>query len=279
MKVGLISMQFYDNRPKGSVGSSRIRGDWIAKYWDECELYSTGKRYDVLIFQKAYWEEMVKRFKGIKVFDACDPDWLEHRPVIEVIRNCDGVVTSSEALAKQIRKFDIGGKPVMCIPDRVDLEWSKPVHGVHTGEAKSCVYFGYSGNARVVLDSAIDSLRKYGIELTVISDQPYHSADHFVRYDVETVNEEIVNHDFVLLPPAPSNNYRFKFKSNNKTIQSKALGMPVVHRGDDLKKYMSGKEREKARKQGLEEVKKLWDVRLSVVAYKKFIKRLIDKRR
>ena len=276
LKVGLISMQFYDNRPKDSVGSSRIRGDWICKYWDECELYSTGKSYDVLIFQKSYWQDMVKRFKGIKIFDICDPDWLDHRPVVEIIRNCDGVVTSSEALAKQIRKFDIGGKPVLCIPDRVDLEWSKPVHGEHKGTAKSCVYFGYSNNANVVLDATVDPLRNMGIELTVISDQPYHSADHFVKYDADTVNEELVKHDFILLPNAPSSNYRFKFKSNNKTVQAWALGMPVVHDGEDLKRFMKGEEREMERVLRLKEVKEKWDVRMSVVEWKLFIKELIE---
>lgn len=273
MKIGLITMEFFENRKPGTVGSSRIRGDWIAKYWDECEPYQIGKKYDALIFQKAYWKDMVENFDGLKIFDICDPDWLEPRPVVEMINRCDGVVISTEALAKQLRKFDIS-VPVVCIPDRVDLEWSKPVKRLHKGKAKSVVYFGYSTNARVVLDSAVNGLRKRGLSLTVISDMPFHSNDYFVEYDPDTVNEEIISHDIVLLPKAPSSNYRFQFKSNNKTIQSWALGMPVATNGEELDRFMDGGEREKERVRRLEEVREKWDVRLSVKEWKKFISKL-----
>ncbi len=268
--IGLVTMEYYDHRRNGSVGSSRIRGEWIAKYWDQCEMYSTGKEYEGLIFQKAYWEEMVKNFNGKKFFDICDPDWLDNRPVVEMIRNCNGVVTSTQALADQIKKFDIGNIPVICIPDRVDLEWSRPVREKHKGCAKSCVYFGYSGNAKVVLEPAIESLKRRGLSLTVISDQPFYANDEFVRYDQETVNEEIIKHDIVLLPNAPSNNYRFQFKSNNKTIQSWALGMPVATNGTELDRFLNGKEREKERVKRLKEVKEKWDVKISVKEWQDF---------
>lgn len=272
MKIGMITMEYFDNRKPGSVGSSRIRGDWIAKYWDECEMFKTGVEYDVLIFQKAYWKEMVESFDGKKFFDICDPDWLDHRPVVNMINLCDGVVTSTEALAEQIRKFDINGKPVICIPDRVDLEWSKPVKQLHKGKAKSVVYFGYSSNANRVLDMAVDGLRRRGLSLTVISDSPYHSNDFFVKYEEDTVNEEIIRHDIVLLPQAPSSNYRFQFKSNNKTIQSWALGMPVATNGEELDRFLDADERNKEVKIRLQEVKDKWDVNLSVKEWKKFIK-------
>lgn len=279
MKIGMITMEYYENRTPGSVGSSRIRGNWIAKYWKDCELYKVGRKYDVLIFQKAYWKDMAEKFEGIKIFDICDPDWLDHRPVVEMINYCDGVVTSTEALAEQIRKFDIGDRPVIYIPDRVDLEWSKPVKQFHKGRAKSVVYFGYYHNANIVLEPAIDSLRKRDLSLTVIADMPFHANDFFVKYDPETVNEEIVRHDIVLLPKAPSSNYRFQFKSNNKIIQSWALGMPVATNGEELDRFMDGEEREKERIKRLKEVKEKWDVRISVKEWQKFVKMLVDKRR
>ena len=263
-------MEYYENRSKGSVGSSRIRGDWLVKNWPEAEHYAVGKKYDVLIFQKAYWEEMLRNYNGIKIFDICDPDWLEFRPVVETIRLCDGVVTSSEALAEQIRKFDIDNKPVLCIPDRLDFEWSKPIRGKHEGVAKSCVYFGYSSNAHV-LDSAIDGIARRGMKLTVISEKPYHTCDKFIEYDPETVNAEIIKHDVVVLPRASSTDYRFQFKTNNKTIQSWALRMPVAVTGVDLDRFLDGEEREKEAELRYNEVHQKWGIDLSVKEYQNFI--------
>lgn len=274
----MITMEYYENRAKGTVGSSRIRGDWLCKNSNgQIEKYGVGKHYDVLIFQKAYWEEMLKHYDGIKIFDICDPDWLEYRPVVEMINSCDGVVTSSEALADQIRKFDIHNKPVLCIPDRVDMEWSNPKKGKHVGQAKSCVYFGYSSNTHV-LDSAVDSIARRGMQLTVISDSPYFRNDKFVKYDEETVNEEIIKHDIVVLPKAPSSDYRFQFKSNNKTIQSWALRMPVACNANDLDRLMDGEAREKEAEEKYQEVLAKWDVKHSVDEYLEFIN-LLTKRR
>lgn len=69
----IITMEYLENRPLNSVGSSRIRGRWLAENWDECSLYTTGKKYDFLIFQKAYWDTMLQNFNGLKIFDLCDP--------------------------------------------------------------------------------------------------------------------------------------------------------------------------------------------------------------
>jgi len=274
MKIGFITMEYYDNRKEGSVGSSRIRADWVVEASKgEFEKYKVGEKYDVLVFQKAYWEEMAKEFKGIKLFDICDPDWLDKRPVIEMIEQCDGVVTSTERLAEQIRKFDIKGKPVLCIPDRLNFEWSKPIKTMHEGRAESVVYFGYANNAHV-LDASLDGLKRRGLKLTCISDRPYHGNDKFIPYESDSVNAEIIKHDIVLLPPAGSSDYRFQFKSNNKTIQSWALGMPVATNGEDLDRFLDPEERKKESELRLKEVHEKWDVKLSFEEYKKFINSL-----
>lgn len=279
MKVGFIGMEYYENRKKGSVGSSRIRGDFVIEASKgQFSNYRVGEEYDVLVFQKAYWKEMVKEFQGIKIFDICDPDWLDNRPVVEMIRYCDGVTTSTEKLAEQIRKFDIGGKPVICIPDRLDFKWSKPVKPFHEGRATSAVWFGYSNNAHV-LDSAVDGLAKRGIRLTVIADRAYHTCDSFVLYEADTVNSEIIKHDLVILPKGGSADYRFQFKSNNKTIQSWALGMPVATNGEELDRFLSADERNKESKLRLDEVHEKWDVSVSVEEYKKFIELLVQRRK
>ena len=70
---GVISMEKHENRQPNSVGSSRIRARWLWKYWNELEEFQIGKRYDFIIFQKSYWKRMLENFKGIKIFDLCDP--------------------------------------------------------------------------------------------------------------------------------------------------------------------------------------------------------------
>lgn len=278
MKVGFVSMEYYESRKKGSVGSSRIRSEWLVNNSNGVfENYQVGRKYDVIVFQKAYWQEMVKNFEGIKIFDICDPDWMDNRPVIEMIRNCDGVITSTEKLAEQIRLFDIGGKLVKCIPDRLDFKWSEPVKQLHEGRATSAVWFGYGQNSHV-LDSAMDGLARRGIKLTVISDRSYVGADQFVEYDQETVNQEIVKHDLVLLPKGGSADYRFQFKSNNKTIQSWALGMPVAVNGEEVDRFLSAEERNKERELRLTEVHQKWDVKLSVQEYQEVINSLQRRR-
>src|SRR3990167_32993 len=98
--VAFATMEKIDNRPYNSIGSSRIRARWLINHWDEAEEYQVGGKYNVMIFQKAYWQEMLESFTGKKIFDLCDPDWLVPRPVIESIEYCDAAVTSTETLAE-----------------------------------------------------------------------------------------------------------------------------------------------------------------------------------
>ena len=72
MKIGICTMEKFDNRVVNSVGSSRIRVRWLLKYWPEAEEYIIGKEYDVLIFQKVYWKPMMQSFEGIKILDICE---------------------------------------------------------------------------------------------------------------------------------------------------------------------------------------------------------------
>ena len=67
MKVAILTMEKSENREPGSVGSSRIRGEWLWKYWDEAEEYGIGKRYSAIIFQKVYDKKYLIPFEGIKI--------------------------------------------------------------------------------------------------------------------------------------------------------------------------------------------------------------------
>ena len=277
MKIGILTFEQMHGRV--DVGSSRIRGDWLIKYWDEAERFVLGTKYDVVIFQKAYWVEYAKEFKGIKILDLCDPDWMHFGyPVKEMIELCDAVTCSSEEIKNYISK--ITDKPVYYIPDRVDLE----VHNIkkqHIGDAKNVVWFGYHSNF-ALLDSTIISLKTLKLSLIVISDKPYIPPAGLknrieiinLPWDVDTVNSDIIRGDIVLNPIIKVG--KWKFKSNNKTLTSWALGMPVANDNDDLKLFLKEENRIKESEKRLKEIIELWDVKISVQDFKDIIERLKD---
>jgi len=235
-------------------------------------VFEQGKEYKVVIFQKTYWLEYVKAFKGIKVLDFADPDHLDTIPIKEVIDYCDAITTSTETLAESMRQFT--DKPVVCIPDRVDLN----VHNgqkKHEGQAKKVCWFGYAHNA-TLLDKTIPTLKKYKLKLNAISNfrPPYQKAEENVKYPKEQseFNEEVLSCDFVIMPP--DDRPRGKYKSNNKTIIAWALGMPVATSPQDVKRFLNPKEREAEAAKRLKEVREKWDVKLSILEYESLINRL-----
>lgn len=272
-------MEAFDNRPPNTVGSSRIRARWLLPYWEEAEEYLIGQKYDVMIYQKVYWMEMMKHFEGIQILDLCDPDWLEKRPVFEYIDLVDAVTTSSEPLAEYVRQLR-PGKKVLCIPDRIYLPEHTPIKTEHVGPGKKAVWYGYSHNAHY-LTKTLEQLILRGIELTVISNEPYQPPYAYrqlklknVPYDYNTLNKELVKHDFVLMPPSDDDE-KGRFKSNNKTLTAWALGMPVVALEKDLDRFVGNpEERKKESIQKLQEIKDLWDSRISVDQYRALIEEI-----
>lgn len=286
MKIGFVTMEKMSNRRLNSVGSSRIRARWVAKYWEGAEEWRIGGKYDVLIFQKAWWENMIHSFKGIKIFDICDPDFLDSSkyPFFGLMGECDAVTTSTQALADYIKKL-LPKIPVLHIKDRIDLEEHKQIKKKYEGRAKSCVWFGYSHNFKYV-EKTLDKVMSNGLELTVIADKPLRTTGDYtalriknVSYDYKSLNEEIIKHDIVLLPNPTGQDFRGKFKSNNKMLTAWALGMPVAIEPEDLDKLMDPKEREKYGKLGRAKVEKEYDVKLSVLDYKKLINDIKDRKR
>ena len=277
-------MEKFDNRPYDSIGSSRIRVRWLLPYWEEAEEYVIGKKYDVLMFQKVYWPAMMKAFEGVKILDLCDPDWLEGRSVLEFVDLADVTTTSTEALAEYIRKLRPNAF-VQCVPDRVYLPEYEVVKTKHEGPLKKIGWFGYAHNAHY-LYSTFDELIKRGIELVTISEQPIEPSLMYkgkikltnVPFNYDTLNRELGKCDAVLLPDPSAMDERGKYKSNNKTIQTWAIGMPVIKVPEDLDRFNDPKEREAEGIRARKEVEEKWDVKLSVDEYREIIRKVKEKK-
>jgi hypothetical protein len=278
MKVGIVTMERHLG--KVNIGSSRIRGEWIAKYWDDAEIFVQGQKYDAIIYQKAYWVEHAKLFKGIKILDVCDPDFMHwgYR-VKEMIEECDAVTTSTEALAVAFRQFT--DKPVVFIPDRMDLDFHKEKK-IHEGRAENVVWYGYSQNFPL-LQAALPSVVRLKFKtLIVISDRGFVLPSQFIgkidiinyKWSPRTVNEDIVRGDIVLNPKIDSTHWRFK--SNNKTISANLLNMPVAQTDAELAALIEEKPRAEAAEKAYKEAIENYDVKLSVEDYKNLVATLAE---
>jgi hypothetical protein len=263
---------------KTDVGSSRIRGKWLIKYWEEAEEVIYGKKYDVIVYQKAYLLEHAKNFKGIKILDMCDPDWIDNSSIREMIDYCDVVTVPTKIFADFIKQ--ITDKPVVIIPDRQDLEYFKG-QKVHKGKAKEVVWHGYSHNS-YVLKQALPALIRLNLNISIISNEMIHLKDildtqtgksvseRWTKWELETFNENMVKSDICIMPPVYKPNDRFK--SNNKLTTAWALGLPVATNSEELEKFMDPKERIKEAEEKLMIIKRDYDVRQSVQQMKDLIK-------
>lgn len=281
-RVAFATMENIDNRQKGSVGSSMIRANWLINYWPEAEEFKIGEDYDVIIFQKVYWKEMMKSFHGIKILDICDPDWMEGKPVMEFVEMADACVTSSQALADYIKEFT--SKPVVCIPDRVDLQLYPRKKAKHNEFLKSLVWFGYHQNFHYV-EPTLEIIHNQKLNLTIVADIPFTPPTGYpgvmvknVKYQQNSIQDELVRHDAALLPEVKGTDLRGHFKSNNKDVQCWALGLPVIKRPEDLDRLMSFDERVKEANDKRKLVEEEYDVKISVREYQDLIKKLEDEK-
>lgn len=288
MNVGIFSNEQYVNAQKNSIGSSRIRCKWVLNHWLNAEEFRIGVKYDAVIFQKAYFLEYMRMYDGVKILDLCDPDWMEGKPVMQAIELCDSVTVSSQGLFDYLK--EIAGKPVYLIPDRVDLN-AHTERKEHGGEAKSCVWFGYSHNQQV-LDEVLPTLKRLRLGLTVISDLPYFPTAGIqgvdkewitanirnIKFDPETLNTEILAGGDVVLNNRP-NTGKFYFKSDNKTIIAWALGMPVALNAEDLERFLDEKARRKEAEMRLNEVREYWQSERSVEEYENVIRECLKRKR
>lgn len=279
LSIRYLTYSMFHNK-KPVVGSDYIRVNQLLKYWPEAGLYKYGENPDVLIFTKVFMAGDYKfpaHFENIKILDICDPMWFEGFAVAETARAMDAITCPTETMAIFLRQLT--DAPVVVVPDRWDIDPKvlKPPK-LHTKPAKTVVWFGYSHNADT-LRPAIRTINELGLNLLVISnDDPlvhrFEERDPksyytFKKYDNDTVQKDLREADFAILP----GDYRpeGRFKSNNKTTKAILAGLPVATTGDELRHLIDPEARTKYMLEHYAKVKEEYDVRKSVAQMKEII--------
>lgn len=281
MKVRFFLFENYHG--KQNIGSSYIRGHQLVKIWDEAEVYKYGENPDVLIFQKVYMTPDYKfhsHFKNKKILDICDPDWLNGTTLIrETIDNVDAVTCSSEALVSFLKQFT--NKPVVLIKDRFNTSVI-PKPKLHTGDAKTVVWFGYRHNAET-LKPALNKIIEKNLKLLIISDDdplawqwnPKNFNEEkyqFIKYNEETIYTDLQKADYAILPDGtrPIDT----FKSNNRAVKAILAGLPVVKTIEDMEKYRKADNRNIFVHENWQKYIDEYDINKSVQEYKDLINKL-----
>jgi glycosyltransferase involved in cell wall biosynthesis len=230
-------------------------GRWInARHPDvRNEVYRSGRRYDIVVFQKMMNADCraeaaaIRQRGGRVVFDAnvnyyhvwgdyfvagTQPTDEQRRDAIAMTQLADWVVADSTYLESIIREIN---PRVTCVPDNVDLSVfgatrrhapANPVRLVWSGVAKKAAHLL---ELREVL-SAID-----GIELAIVSDQePDCLAElrravpcRVVRYSNKVYAETLRTCDIIISPKRLVNGYEMGH-SEYKITLGMAAGLPAI---------------------------------------------------
>jgi hypothetical protein len=281
IKTGFLTFEAYHKRK--DIGSSRIRAFNICNKWQEAgpdigeaKPFVVGEKYDAVVYQKVYWVDHAKAYKGFKILDMCDPDFLHWGyPIQEMIQNVDVITVSSPALEEKLK--GITDKPVYLVNDGIMICPDDPIK-LHKGKAKKVVWYGYAENFPL-LDACMPALNKLDLELIVISSKPYVLTG---AYPVKITNypwsinwkKDIVRGDIVLNPTLKTG--KWKYKSNNKTTQAWALGMPVASSEEELTAFVDETNRQKEAEKRLTEVFSEWTTERSVEKLKEIISKHYD---
>ena len=280
MRVGILTFGRKHGRKTGTIGSSILRGHWLQEHWEGSELWTEGRKFDAILFQKVYWKEYFDVYDGVKILDLCDPDWLgPDLQLREISDKVDAITCSSKGIYEYVKK--IVNVPIYFIPDRVNFNFfNEPKQ--HIGKAETVVWFGYYHNAKVVLPQVLPSLKRLGLKLLVISNEAYdpmtdYGVDIESRpFDWQTLKWDITFGD-MLINPQPIEG-KFVYKSDNKTFIGQALGMPVAQTADDMKRFLDPDERNKEAAEKLEVLHRDFDVKKSVEEFKSIIENIYAKR-
>lgn len=287
MKIRFFTFEAYHG--KRGIGSTKIRVHNLINNWKDAALYQYGEKPDVLIYQKVYGGFDYKlpfTFPVPKILDICDPDFKDTPDIYvkETMDHMSAVVVPTQPFKDFLSQMT--ETPIYVVKDRFDIdEFPEPKQ--HSGDAATVVWFGYSHNA-ASLKLAMPSIEKRNLKLIVISDSdpaPYKMCIDaikyrdemysYVRYNQQTVYNELQKADICVLPP---NNRPFDvFKSENKTVIAELCGIPVATNAEELDALMTAKARNEHIKQNYDKLKHEYDCKRSVEEYKTIISEISKK--
>lgn len=278
MRYGIIPFTYFGGLGKAS-GSTHLRVNGLIKKSSEFEVWRHGHTYDGMIFQKVYWTEMAECFKGPKILDICDPDWINNGfDLVEFGEKMDAITCSSEQLAALVVKY-FPNKIVEHIPDRLCFDDFPNPRNPHYGKAKTIAWFGFIHNAQKVLPPLFPLLKKLNLNFLIIADRPFeYSADikdlkyQFIPYDQFTVYNYLKTADIVLNPK--SDLASFKYKSNNKSIIAWHLGIAVAETIDELNFLMKPENRNQQIYENQRYILEHYNVRDSALEFLKIFGRI-----
>lgn len=247
--TGIIPFTYFGGANK-AVGSTFLRVEGLIENDDSFKMWKHGHSYDNLIFQKAYWPEMMQTFKGPKILDLCDADWINGEvDIVHIAGLADAITCSSPELTALLKTF-LPSKIIVHVPDRLNFKIVPEPRPAHTGRAKNVIWFGFINNAYQTLEQLYPAVSSHNLNLTIVSDLPYTKNDpisslnpQFIRYDQSTAYSIIKNADIVLNPRSSRGNYQYK--SNNKSVIGWKLGVPVAETIEDIERLLDHGQRNK----------------------------------
>jgi hypothetical protein len=245
MKIAILT-----NGPR-AWASSRLRGYW---YQDadpiHIKVYGPGDRLDgidacdAVVFQKVQDPlniERARRYRAegkVVLWDITEPMWWwqpgESR---DMMRACDAVITSNDALSAAVREAGIARR-VVTIIDRMLPSYHPTTRKHEDRERLVFCWYGASQN-RIALEGSLPLLgylaHSVPLELRIIDDAPgakvyQQEMGHFkivnVPFALETYHAQLTDCDVAWLPPYPG--VWGKLKSNNRQATAWWCGLPVV---------------------------------------------------
>jgi len=270
--TGIIPFTYFrgNNKP---VGSSFLRVDALVKNNPDFEKWQHSKKYSSLIFQKAYWIEMMELFQGPMILDLCDPDWIKNDiDIIKAGQRVHAITCSSERLVSLLKGY-FPSKIIEHVPDRLDLNFYPAARSEHIGRANRLIWFGFIHNAHETLGKLAAVIAKHNLHLVIVADQPYSKNDdilamepEFHIYDHSSAYNLIKTGDIVLNPKSDLS--FFKYKSNNKSIISWNLGVPVAETAHDLELLIDPIERNNQVRIMKDYIGKNYDINQSAKQYR-----------
>jgi hypothetical protein len=148
---------------------------------------------------------------------------------------------------------------------------------------KKLVWFGFIPNANETLQQFSAVIKEYNLELTIIADRPYSQEDAihelhpaYFQFNHNTAYTIIQDHDVVLNPWSTKTS--FKYKSNNKTVISWKLGLPVAETPDQLVRFFELAERLKEVEEKQEMVTQQYNIFRSIDQYRSVFEEIMRKK-